>query len=413
VKLGEHIALEKLLIADLIMLPAYVPNIQEFVFLSELHRNVFRAMKRQYMENPGRGIDLAALAYDLGKMPGEIYGMFPEPSYSAQRTIQAVYCNWIKREQGGAVRDSENAIDALEGLIKLKHDLEEIHQRLQLRGEDKTKTQFEEDVERGSRIFKTYIPSLDHWFGGFEESELVYIAARPGQGKTAFGTSLALSMAAHGVPVDFFTLEMQGKRVRRRIIANMASVEIRKIKHRHFTPEERQRCLEKNEELSQRPLNIYAAAGKNADEMLNAILSSRADVVIVDYIGCIRPSIDGTKAQQVGDVSNKLNSAAKKSGKVVIALVQMNRDSARDNRRPGLTDLRDSGELEQDADNVIFLFEPDRERNIQADRHVVQIDFMLEKARDGETGYKKIYFDKRFARFYDLEEQPLAIVPTF
>ncbi len=209
--------------------------------------------------------------------------------------------------------------------------------------------------------------NLDRITGGFQNSDLIVIASRPGMGKTAFVLNMALNAARNGFPVAFFSIEMNAQQLLHRILAmetRLPHDKFRKITSLTDTDIE---ALEKaSEKLKELPLYIDDTPGISLFELRTKVRRLKAQhkigLVIVDYLQLIHiPEKHGmTREQEVSLISRSLKQIAKEINIPVIAVSQLNREvEKRRDYRPMLSDLRESGAIEQDADMIIFLYRPE------------------------------------------------------
>lgn len=261
-----------------------------------------------------------------------------------------------------------------------------------------------ESLYDNRRIVPTHLGGLDRWLGGFEDGDFVLIAARPSVGKTAVGVTLGYNIGVlGGNRVDWHSCEMEGYKVRRRACARMTGISSKAIRNGDLTDEEKQAVAAASEQLESYPVRWHGSAGMTADAIARDIARSDARVIIVDHIGKVVVPGARDVFQATSKASNILCDAAKKSGKLVIAMSQLNRESDKDKRPPELTDLRNSGDLEQDADIVLMLHEPNREDNINRDLDIVPFVFYGRKVREGTLGKREMTFNKRLQWIYETD----------
>lgn len=260
------------------------------------------------------------------------------------------------------------------------------------------------------------IPSLDELHGPLEPSQLVVLAARPGMGKTAVALSYTLGAAQAGHGVLFASLEMNAGQLAGRMFADLcfdgAEVAYSAIRDRRLNDFQRRRLIEVESRAKALPLRIIDA-GSLTPGRLGMIArrtarrmqakGNKLDLIVVDYLQLMRPDSGTNKPYEaVSEVSRALKALAKDMGVPVLALAQLSREvEKRPDRRPQLSDLRDSGQIEQDADSVIFLLReeyylrlaepdqmhPERVRWEQAlELAKGKIEFILAKRRNGTIG---------------------------
>jgi replicative DNA helicase len=288
----------------------------------------------------------------------------------------------------------------------------------------------------------TGLKDLDRMMGGLQKSDLVILAGRPGMGKTALATNLAYNVArswegtvrpdghiesANGGIVGFFSLEMSAEQLATRIISEQSEIASYRIRRGEIDPSDFDRIAETAREMEQIPLYIDETGGLSI-----AQLAARAhrlkrqrglDLLVIDYIqllqGSTRRAQEG-RVQEVTEITTNLKALAKELNVPVLALSQLSRQvENRDDKRPQLSDLRESGSIEQDADVVMFVYReeyylknreprPGSEEHFkwQAEMDAVhgRAEVILGKQRHGPTGTVAMQFKADVTRFSDLAE---------
>lgn len=268
----------------------------------------------------------------------------------------------------------------------------------------------------------TGVPSgftaLDRITSGWQPSDLVIIAARPAMGKTAFVLSCARNAAVQfNKPVVFFSLEMSSVQLVNRLISGETEIEQEKIRKGHLAEWEWQKLHSKIGTLTEAPLFIDDTPALNIFEFRAKCrrLKAQYDIqmIIIDYLQLMHGKNDGkggNREQEIGSISRALKSVAKELNVPVIALSQLSR--AVETRpgaakKPMLSDLRESGSIEQDADMVLFLYRPEYYGLTEDEqgRSTVGIgEVIVAKHRNGETGTVPLKFVGKYVKFVDLEE---------
>lgn len=255
----------------------------------------------------------------------------------------------------------------------------------------------------------TGVPSgftdLDEMTSGFQPTELVIVAARPSMGKTAFCLNIATQAAVDGYGVAIFSLEMSRESLVQRMLCAEARVDSQAVrrgmlKDRDFTQLARAAGV-----LQQCPVWIDDTPAITLLEMRSKArrLKSESELgmIIVDYLQLMRsPEYADNRVQEVSDISRSLKALARELHVPVIALSQLSRASEQrgGDRRPQLSDLRDSGAIEQDADQVIFIHRPEYyDREDESKRGIAEV--MLSKNRNGPTGDVTLRFTREYTRF--------------
>lgn len=241
---------------------------------------------------------------------------------------------------------------------------------------------------------------LDRLLGGLKPQQLFIIAARPAVGKTSLAMSIAERIALDdGLPAAFFSLEMSGKELLHRLACSRARVDGALLNEGKATERDIKAVTVAHAKIAKAPLHIC-----DTGSLTVAQLTARArrmvqrygiTILFVDYLGLLRSGDKGrSRYEETTLVSNALKALAKELNLPVIALAQLNRDNDREARAPRLSDLRDSGAIEQDADIVGLLH---RDENQTGDTQVVSV--ILAKQRAGRTGKVELIFNRPFTRF--------------
>ena len=255
----------------------------------------------------------------------------------------------------------------------------------------------------------TGVPSgfadLDEMTSGFQKSELIIVAARPSMGKTAFCLNIATQAAVDGHGVAIFSLEMSKEALVQRMLCAEARVDSQAVrrgllKDRDFTNLARAAGV-----MGQCPVWIDDTPAITLLEMRSKARRLKADndlgMIIVDYLQLMRsPEYAENRVQEVSDISRSLKALARELEVPVMALSQLSRASEQrgGDRRPQLSDLRDSGAIEQDADIVMFIHRPEYyDREDESKKGIAEI--MLSKQRNGPTGEVTLRFTKEYTRF--------------
>lgn len=287
----------------------------------------------------------------------------------------------------------------------------------------------------------TGLRDLDKKLGGLHRSDLLILAGRPSMGKTSLATNIAYNIARNhkhgalpdggegsvsGGVVGFYSLEMSAEQLAARILSEAAEVPSEQIRKGDMTEDEFRRFVEAAKELENCPLFIDDTAALPISQ-----LAARArrlkrthglDVLIVDYLQLVRPaSAKDSRVNEVSEITQGLKAIAKELDIPVIALSQLSRQvEARDDKRPQLSDLRESGSIEQDADVVMFVYRGEyyKEREKPADHDTEKMmtwqaemeelhgkaEVIIGKQRHGPIGSVDLAFEGRFTRFSNLAQ---------
>lgn len=263
----------------------------------------------------------------------------------------------------------------------------------------------------------TGVPSgfskLDRVTSGWQKADLVIIAARPGMGKTAFVVS-ALRNAAidFNIPVAMFSLEMSSLQLVNRLISAEAELESEKIKRGNLADHEWQQLVHKTTRLSSAPIFIDDTPALSILELRAKCRRLKAEhnvqLIVVDYLQLMKGEAGGNREQEIASISRALKGIAKELDVAVLALSQLSRgvETRGGDKRPQLSDLRESGSIEQDADIVMFLYRPEYYK-ITMDEDNVPTQGMAEvivaKHRNGSLDTVKLKFIGKYTKFADFE----------
>ncbi len=293
-------------------------------------------------------------------------------------------------------------------------------------------------LNRQSRLtgITTGLTDIDRMLGGLQPSDLVVLAARPSMGKTALATNMAFNAAraflesngTEGAVVGFFSLEMSAEQLATRILSDHAEIQSEKIRKGEMKKADFPRLAESANFVRKVPFFVDDTAGLTISQLRTRALrlkrTQNLGLIVVDYLQLMRPS--GTqradnRVQEISEITRGLKMVAKDLNVPVLALSQLSRAvEQREDKRPLLADLRESGSIEQDADVVMFIFREayyveKREPNPGTPEHAEWLaemervhnlaDVIVAKQRHGPTGTVRLHFEGAFTRFSNLEQR--------
>lgn len=268
---------------------------------------------------------------------------------------------------------------------------------------------------------ETGYTELDKMTSGWQNSDLIIIAARPAMGKTAMVLSMAKNMAVnYNTPLAIFSLEMSNLQLVNRLISNVAEIEGSKIKSGDLTPIEWQQLFARIRHLTGAPMYIDDTPSLSIFELRTKarrlVREHGVKIIIIDYLQLMNASgmKFGSREQEVSMISRSLKQLAKELNIPIIALSQLNRsvESRAEGKRPQLSDLRESGAIEQDADIVCFIHRPEYYYKSGQDAQGQDIrglaEFIIAKHRSGAVGDVQLRFQAKFARFENWNDLPVG-----
>lgn len=263
-----------------------------------------------------------------------------------------------------------------------------------------------------SRGIPTGFPDLDNILAGLQKSDLIILAARPSVGKTSLALDIARQAAIREkVPVGIFSLEMSSDQLVDRMLSAEAKVDLWRLRTGKLKSEgddnDFQRIGEAMGIMSEAPIFIDDTASANIMEMRTMARRLQAEhklgLIIIDYLQLMEGRNGENRVQEISEISRALKQLARELNIPVIALSQLSRAvEARSPQIPKLSDLRESGSIEQDADVVLFLYREDREKPDTPNKGVVKI--IIAKHRNGPIGEVNVFFDEKSASFKNLEK---------
>jgi replicative DNA helicase len=417
--------------------------VTEDMFYREGHRRLFRSM--QAIHNAGAVVDPLTLSNeleqrgDLQAAGGKEYlgGLLDEIPTAAnvEHHCRIVRDKALRRRlietATALVREGHESPAEIAELLDLaEHKILELNDQRGSEGFIRIKSLLWSAMERievlrtaGGNL--TGVPSgfvdLDKLTLGFQPSDLVIVAARPSMGKTAFVLNVAQYAAIEGnVPTAIFSLEMSTQSLLLRMLASEGYVDAQRLRSGQLTAQDASNLAKAAALLGQAPIWIDDTPGLSVLEVRSRArrLKSQSDVklIIVDYLQLLSgPPNSESRQQEVSAISRSLKALAKELEVPVVALSQLSRASEQrggENRRPQLSDLRDSGAIEQDADVVLFIYRPEmneRPYDDQGNPRMVTgttdipldgyAEVIVGKQRNGPTGHIRLHYRKSHTRF--------------
>ncbi len=235
---------------------------------------------------------------------------------------------------------------------------------------------------------------------GWHAPDVIIMAARPGEGKTASALNFALKLAQQNIPIAFFSLEMSKKQLTYRLISIMTDIYSDRLKTADITEDNWRRIHGSNFSL---PFHIDDTPSLSITELKIKARKLKKkfgiQMIFIDYLQLMTASVKGNREQEISTISRNVKALAKELNVPIMALAQLSRDVEKRNGKPKLSDLRESGSIEQDADIVIFLHNENAE-----DKTISEplIEFIWAKHRNGANKIKILQFNKRTQKFTDI-----------
>ncbi len=412
------------------------------VFYDPRHQILFDTIQKMYLEN--HPVDMVTLINELkkaGKLSaagGDQYiielTLGVSSSAHIEYHVRIILEKFILRSlinvSANVIDNSyKESTDVFELLDKAEQSFFEITNGTIKKGFDTANSLVKQAIEtikslkdkEGLSGIPSGFKDVDKETGGWQNSDLIIIAARPAMGKTAFLLSMARNIAVeHQVPLALFSLEMASVQLITRMIASETKISSEKLRKGQMSDEEWQRLFSNVSALENAPLYIDETPSLSVFDFRakcrRLVMQHGVRIIMVDYLQLMTANsgkgAPGNREQEIATISRSLKAIAKELNVPVIALSQLSRSvETRPGKRPQLSDLRESGAIEQDADIVSFIFRPEYykiatwdndEDGVQSTTEN-QAELIIAKHRNGATADVRLSFHKQFARFADLD----------
>lgn len=402
-------------------------------FYSPVHRIIYQAFQDLYRRR--EPIDLVTIAEylqnkdQLETVGGSVY--LASLTESVASAANAVFHAQIVRDK--SVRrqliqtSSEILTNCFEAGEDTEHLLDQAEQQIFAIAESKGKPVFVSSKELVNRVFEqlelragqgevvTGVPTgytdFDRMTAGLQKSDLIILAARPSMGKTALALNMGMRSAiGHQVPVAVFSLEMSMDQLMMRLLGCHGRVDLGRLRSGYLNDEDWARLYQAAEDLSQAPIYIDDTPSLSTMEIRarSRRLKAEKDIglIIVDYLQLMRSSHrTDSREQEISDISRNLKALAKELDVPVIALSQLNRKvEERSDRRPMISDLRESGAIEQDADVIAFIYRDAVYNKAEDNPHKNVAEIIIGKQRNGPVGTLRLSFFGQYTVFENYTE---------
>ncbi len=432
----QDLEAERCVLGSILLVNDAIDEVQSQIthacFYMDAHRRIFKAIQEMY-ETGVRGIDAVTLRDELTRRAElDVVGGTPyllQLLATVPHAAHAEYYAKIVREKWLQRSLIEACTESLKEAYHGHDDVEDILSKAEQRifsivenGANIDKMALGDIMDDAfARIFARIdaegttsgltsgFSGLNEITGGFQETELIVLAARPSMGKTALVCNFALAGAATDAGVLIFSLEMSGLELAERFLCMQAKVDGHKVRQGDLDEIEQHALLEAANVLKKYPLYIDDQAGRTMSQIasISRRLKRRFDIkiIIIDYLQLIESDDKNMpREQQVSTITRRLKFLAKDLRVPVIALAQLNRGvETREDKRPRLADLRESGAIEQDADIVMFLHRPDA---YDPEDRPGEADLIMAKNRHGPIGTVELVWLKKSLKFGD--KSPIA-----
>lgn len=407
-------------------------KLQSRDFYRDVHRIIFEAMEHLHREN--KEIDVITLPDELKRMKklddvGGLEYVLNLPNQVGSAVNIEYYANIVAEK--ALARNlistcTELTTEAYDGQKETEALLDDAERRILQLSDTKNRGDFasvgtvvEMTLDKITKLYEnkaglTGLPTgfrdLDRMTSGLQPSDLILVAARPSMGKTAFTLNIAQNVGVRQhKTVAFFSLEMSQEQLVQRLLCQIAHIDSQKLRTGQLnSDEEWMRLTDACDKLYESPIYIDDTPGISVAEMRSKARRLKSehglDLIIVDYLQLMQGRNAESRQQEISEISRSLKALARELKVPLIALSQLSRSvESRQDKRPMLSDLRESGALEQDADIVSFLYREDYYDKETENQHITEV--ILAKHRNGPVGSVKLYFKNEFTLFLNLDTQ--------
>jgi replicative DNA helicase len=400
---------QKALIGSLLLDSSCIEKVYQVLspekFSDEYLGKIYYEIKKAY--DNGNQIDVNILSFKLGDIVG-INTLLAQclesvvTSTNIEEYADIINKEYKARRFGELINVNPNPETIMDQIQTLETELQDLQSDKvtsektieQLANECETKTG-NENVEQG---INTGFESIDKILQGMDDGDVSLIGARPAVGKTAFALNVAMNIAKSGKRVEFFSLEMSELQIYQRLLAIESELDLKRIRRAiKFNDEETEKFKSGNAKLKSLGNNlIINCEDDNVSDIGMSIKRNKVDIAIIDYLQLIKTGnrYKGNRYAEVGEVSRGLKSLAKKLNIPIVALCQLNR-TVDEFKEPSMNELRESGDFEQDASQIILAWNKNEDR--------VKKGFKICKNRNSELGTVELEFDGKVMKFIDSE----------
>ena len=386
-------------------------------FYDQKLKRILQAM--QSLAKKEQAIDVITVTTELGEDIGLVGGVsyLTDLAQSVPTTENLKYHEHLvlesyreRKSRELALKFAENPNDKdISRLISELESLQEVGATTDEQTTYEVLQEIAEDIvnpDSQKQGFITGFTDFDRLTGGLQRGDLIIIAARPSVGKTAFALNIGSGHCKHGGTTHIFSLEMSAKKLLQRLISSEARVDGQKWRTMAFSVEDYQKAFEVIGEISKWDLHIHDKKS-TINEIKSTIRQSVSDkdLVIIDYLGLIRTTGRFERRDlEIGAITRELKLLAMELDIPIVLLSQLSRGvEQRQDKRPMMSDLRESGNIEQDADVIGFLYRDDYYNRDSEKENIIEI--IISKQRNGPLGTVELAFMKEYGRFLNLDRR--------
>lgn len=373
--------------------PQIFAELDESEFTDAIARTVFAKLKKHWADTGSSDLTPIALSLPEDEKEYSYWSVYDLVTQDWQTAVERLKERNLVAEAKSVATDlmtaqsTEDVLDAQAKLIKAtQHDVKENAVNM----EDAVMSFLSRMGKKVDHI-KTGYSTLDK-YTYIDKGDFVILAGEQSAGKTAFSISLMIRMAKQGKRCVYFSLETSVDKIFDRLVTNYATLNFQDLKQRNMSEGDLARATEAVGEIMQLPIYIVNASGRTVDWIKAEAIRLRADVVYIDYLGLINAK-GKSRYEMVTNTSLALHTMAQTSGITVVCLSQLKRPEGGTKRKPTMHDLRESGQIEADADLILLLYN---------DKETGEYNVIIEKNKEGNVGIVDFKFDGEHQSFYEV-----------
>lgn len=387
-------------------------KVHENDFITSEYKHIFLSAKKLYLQN--KHIDAVTICHEAG---GDAYRDLLMQLMQVTPTSAGWYeyaevlkqeSRLYKLQQIGAKMMTCSSLDEASKILNEAHSLTSSRADIKTINMTQGLMNFMQDLESKPEYILTSIGKLDQKLN-ISSGDFIIIGGYPSAGKTALALQIASYMGIKR-KVGIFSLETNDRKIYNRLISQLTLTDFRKIKTHDLSEKELMDIAKQNKMLCKIQIDVVNASGMTVQDVISTTFQKKYDIIFVDYLQLIVPSnVKVNRTEQVSQISRDLHTFAQNSKTTVIALSQLSRPEKENKvqKAPTMASLRESGQIEQDADAIMLLYLSDPE-NPYSDRIL-----KLVKNKDGELAYMQLNFDGRYQTFLEYMDKECTQIQSY
>lgn len=387
-------------------------KVHENDFITSEYKHIFASAKKLYLQN--KHIDAVTICHEAGgdayrKILMDLMDLTPTAAgWSEYAEVLKEESRLYRLQQIGAKIMSCQSLDEGSKLLSEAHSLTSSRSQVRIVSMPQGVMNFMQETETKPEYMLTSIGKLDEKLN-ISAGDFIILGGYPSSGKTALALQIASFMGLKK-KIGIFSLETNDQKIYNRLISQLTLTDFKKIKTHDLSDKELMDIAKQNKMLCKIQIDVINASGMSVQDVISTTFKRKYDIIFVDYLQLLVPSnVKVNRTEQVSQISRDLHTFAQNSKTTVIALSQLSRPEKENKvqKAPTMASLRESGQIEQDADAIMLLYLSDPE-NPYSDRVL-----KLVKNKDGELGYMLLNFDGRYQTFLEYMDKECTQIQSY